>query len=298
VTEQPVSEGGERQSRGTESAAKRATFHRYRVALVLFILAVAFGVTAKAVLPSSSPVFVHGAIQRITVTGNLTVSGVDLNETPLPGGTGVTLEVTLRSPQPQLRTSLERLVIAVPDSSKSGDPCPKGALSCRPPVSGVRTIYVRFPDREWTNAGTSGASPYRFELPVRIDLPGVESNLVQDDQDVAAALPPVSVLQQTADSTTAPTYESSVVVSYSQSVSNGGSYTWSDTAVAPVTIGGLEVWSYLAVTSVPAALSPQLDSGTDLAVEGHNSNAVFLAGALLGIAGGALVGAGTEAIKA
>ena len=133
---------------------------------------------------------------------------------------------------------------------------------------------------------------------MRIDLPGVESNLVQDDEDVAAALPPVSVLQQTADSTAAPTYESSVVVSYSQSVSNGDSYTWSDTAVAPVTIGSLEVWSYLAVTSVPAAISPQLDSGTDLAVEGHNSNAVFLAGALLGIAGGALVGAVTEAIKA
>ncbi len=93
-----------------------------------------------------------------------------------------------------------------------------------------------------------------------------------------------------ANSTAAPTYESSVVVTYSQSVRNGGAYTWSDTAVAPVTIANLEVWSYVAVTSVPAALSPQLDSGTDLTVAGHNNNAVFLAGALLGIAGGALVG--------
>jgi len=294
MTEQTVSEGGEEQSRGTESAAKRAALHRYRVALVLFIVAVALGVTAKEVLPSSSAVFVHGAIQRITVTGNLSVSGVDLKETPLPGGKGVTLVVTLRSPQPQLPTRLERLVLAVPDSS----PCPKGALSCRPPVSGTRTIYVRFPDREWSNTGAKGALPYRFELPVRIDLPGVASNLVQDDQDVAAALPPVSVLQQAANSTTAPTYESSVVVTYSQSMSNGGSYSWSDTATAPVTIGNLEVWSYVAVTSVPAALSPQLDSGTDLTVEAHNTNAVFLAGALLGIAGGALVGAVTEAIKA
>ncbi len=195
MTEETVSEGGERQSQGTESAAKRATLHRYRVALVLFMVAVALGVTAKAVLPSSSPVFVHGAIQRITVTGDLAVSGVDLKETPLPGGTGVTLEVTLRSPEPHPPTQLERLVVAVPDSSKHGEPCPKGALSCRPPDSGVRTVYVRFPYREWTNTGTNGASPYRFELSVRIDLPGVEANLVQDDQDVAAALPPVSVLQ-------------------------------------------------------------------------------------------------------
>ncbi len=298
MTEQMVSEGGVGQSPGTESAAKSAALHRYRVALVLFVVAVALGVTAKVVLPSSSPVFVHGAIERITVTGNLIVSAVDLKETPWPDGAGMTLEVTLRSPQPQLPTALERLVLAVPDSSRKGEPCPKGALSCRPPASGVRTIYVRFPNREWTNTGTSGASPYRFALPVRIDLPGAESNLVQDDQDVAAALPPVSVLQQPAGSTAAPTYESSVVVSYSQSVRDGGSYTWSDTATAPVTIGALEVWSYLAVTSVPAALGPQLDSGIDLTVQGHNTNAVFLAGALLGIAGGALVGAITEAIKA
>ncbi len=262
------------------------------------MVAIALGVGARVVLPSSSPVFVHGAIQRITVIGNLGVSGVDLKETPLPGRTGVALEVTLRSPQPQLPTSLERLVVAVPDSSRSGEPCPKGALSCRPPVSGVRTIYVRFPDREWTNTGAGGALPYRFELPVRIDLPGVESNLVQDAENVAAALPPVSVLQQVADSTAAPTYEPSVVVTYSQSVTDGGSYTWSDTAVSPVSIANLDVWSYVAVTSVPAALSPQLDSGIDLTVEGHNSNRVFLAGALLGIAGGALVGAVAEAIKA
>ena len=165
MTEQTVAEVAERQPRGNESAAKRATLHRYRVALVLLVVAVAFGVTAKEVLPSSSPVFVHGAIQRITVTGNLMVSGVDLNETPLPDGMGVTLEVTLRAPEPQLRTRYERLVVAVPDSSKTGEPCPKGALSCRPPVAGVRTIYVRFPDREWTNTGTSGALPYRFEAP-------------------------------------------------------------------------------------------------------------------------------------
>ena len=297
MTEQTAPEGGDGQPPGKGKSSTFATLRRYRVAIVMFVLTVALGVAAKEILPSSAPVFVHGAIQRVTVIGTLGVTGVDLKETPMPNGAGVTLEVTLRSDQPLPPTSLERLVVAVPDSSRNGGKCPKGALSCQPPVSGVRTVYVRFPDREWINTGTGGASPFRFELPVQINLPGVASNLVQDDQDVAAALPPVGVLQQAANSTSAPEYEPDVVVTYSQAVDNGGSYTWSDSATAPVTIGNLEVWSYVAVASVPAALSSQLDSGIDLAVQGNNNNAIFLAGALLGIAGGALIGGITELMK-
>jgi len=297
MTEQVTPVGGDQQPKGTGGSRTFALVRRYRVAIVMFVLTIVLGVWAKEIFPSGAPVFVHGAIQRVTVIGPLGVTGVDLKESPMADGAGVTLAVTLRSPVPLQRTSFERLVVAVPNSSLPGGKCPKGALSCQPPVSGTRTIYVRFPDIEWINTGAGGASPYRFELPVQIEIPGVASNLVQDDQDVAAALPPVSVLLQTANSTLAPGYESSVVVTYSQAVKNGGSFTWSDTATAPVTIDNLEVWSYVAVTSVPAALSPQLDSGIDLAVQSQNNNDIFLAGALVGIAGGALVGGITELMK-
>jgi len=298
MTEPAGPDDGGRTPGEPASASKTARLHRYRVALVLFVLALALGVAAKVVLPGSAPVFVHGAILRITLIGSLGVSGVDLAETPMPGGTGVTLGVTLRAPQPEQSTPSERLVVAVPDPSPGAGPCPRTAISCSSLSPGVRTIYVRFPDRRWSDTGAQGASPYRFVLSVRVDLAGVDPNLVQDDQDVAAALPPVGVLQSAAGSTQPPVYESPVAVTYAQPVAHGGSYTWSDTAAAPETVGNSDVWSYLAVTDAPDALSPRLDSGVDLMVQGNNDNAVFLAGALLGIAGGALVAAVTEAIKA
>ena len=294
-----MSDGGG-QDRGEAAAPPGGDgLRRYRVAVVLVVLAVALGVAAGVVLPSSSAVSVHGAVLRVAVKGPLAVSAVDLQETPMPGGSGVTLAVSLRSPQAQEPTPAERLSIAVPDPSRPGLACPATALACTGPTDGALTVIARFPDHVWyRTAGTEAAAPYTFVLPMRIDLPGVRPNLVQDDLDVAAALPQVSATQQTAWSNAAPVYLSSVVVTYRQAMANAGAYTWSDTAAAPLSIGNSVNWSYLAVTDAPAALSPQLDSGVDLTVQGQNTTAVFLAGALLGIAGGALVAAITEAVRA
>ncbi len=114
MTEQTVSEGGERQSRGTESAAKRATLHRYRVALVLFLVPVALGVTAKEVLPSSSPVFVHGAIERLTVIGDRRCRVSMCGRHRCPVGWGWAWRSRCGHHSPYCR----------PHSSASSSPCP------------------------------------------------------------------------------------------------------------------------------------------------------------------------------
>ena len=64
-----MSDGGG-QDRGEAAAPSGGDgLRRYRVAVVLVVLAVALGVAAWAVLPSSSAVSVHGAVLRVAVKG-------------------------------------------------------------------------------------------------------------------------------------------------------------------------------------------------------------------------------------
>ena len=63
-------------------------------------------------------------------------------------------------------------------------------------------------------------------------------------------------------------------------------------------MGGAFHWIYGTSLTLATSVSPTFYSGVDLEVQDQNSTFTFLAGALLGIAGGALVGAIQEAVRA
>jgi len=162
-------------------------------------------------------------------------------------------------------------------------------------------LTYRFGSQPWTNFGATAIQQYQYGVTLTVpDMPGTSANLAQDGQDIATSLPPVSVLQyvytygQTAP---APTYLADPPeVDYGERVMHGGDYTWQD-GLDPVETAGWAHWFYATASSAPEALSPTFHDGTDLSVQNWNNTLTFLAGILLGVAGGALVAALQVAIS-
>jgi len=265
---------------------------RNRVSLILLGLALAMGGITIVIYPRTPSIAVQGAVQRITVVGPLTPSAVDVDEAPNAGG-GIQLTVALRAPEPQNGdVSLERLLVAV--VSPAAGKCPPQAIACST-SNGARTLYYRFPRQSWKPFGTNAVQEYQYGVDLTVqNIPVVAPNLTQDSEDVATLLPPVSVLQYLyvpGQPAPAPKYLASPpVVDYGERVTNSQGYTWEQGEI-PVDTGGWDHWWYSAASSEPEALSPTFYSGTDLAVKNWNTTLTFLTGILVGLAGGALIGA-------
>jgi hypothetical protein len=273
-------------------------FSRNHVALILLAVAIGIGLLTYWVYPENPPVTVQGAVQRITVVGPVVPSSVDVNEEPY-GRDGIQLTVALRSAEPQKTSvSSERLVVAV--SSRLKGACPPQAIAC-PSADGARTLTYRFAAQHWRTFGSAAVADYAYGVSLTVlNIPNVAANLAQDDQDIATSIPPVSVLHYVYSSShpvPAPAYLANPpVVDYGERTVNGNAYTWQGGST-PVDTGGWEHWWYASASSAPEALSATFYSGSDLAVVDRNNNRTFLAGILVGIAGGALIGALQVAIS-
>jgi hypothetical protein len=293
-----VPEDERREGAGGTSAPPPARHGRstpYRVPFLLLGVAVAAGVAAKLILPNGGSVAVQGALQRITVEGPVTPTALDIREQAAGGG-GVILSVSLRRPGPSSMVERERLIVALPSDSSGPAPCPPQANSCVT-LNGARTAYFRFPSQPWVPKEHSLESFY-FAVSDTVTLPGVSPNLQQDAEHIAASLPPVSVLATPPGQPTQQVYSDPLPVDFGEQATTGESYSWSEGVSAPVDVGGWETWDYLSASSALSALNPVLDSGTDLTVQNRDNTRTFLAGALLGIAGGALVAAIPEVARA
>jgi hypothetical protein len=77
---------------------------------------------------------------------------------------------------------------------------------------------------------------------------------------------------------------------YAEQVPNGSAYTWT-TGATPDYVNGFDRWTATSAGALQDTATPTLDSGTDLTVAARNANYQFIAGIVVGIAGGALVGA-------
>ncbi len=184
-------------------------------------------------------------------------------------------------------------------SPRASHACPPQAISC-PSANGARTLYYRFPAQRWTNFGANAVEEYQYGVILTVrDIPGVAPNLVQDGQDVATSLPPVSVLRyvyRTGRGAPAPSYFATPpMVNYGEQVTDGTDYTWQGTS--PVDTVGFDHWVYASAGTALAALTPTFYVGTDESVKDWNTTLVLVAGVLLGVAGGTLVAAFTEAIR-
>ncbi len=295
MPEDDLREGSGGTSASPSPARRRLT--RYSVPLLLLGVAVAAGVASKLILPSGDSVAVRGALQRISVEGPVQPTALDITEQTASGVDGVTLAVSLRRPSPSSSVARERLVVALPSDSSGPAPCPPEAIGCQS-SDGARTAYFRFPNQAWAPRGSDSLPQYQYAVSETVTLPGVSPNLQQDAEHIAASLPPVSVLTTSPDQPTLQAYSSPLPVDFGEQAIDGESYTWSEGVSAPVDVGGRETWDYLTASSAAGALNPVLDSGTDLTVQDRDNTSTFLAGALLGIAGGALVGAVPELARA
>ena len=164
-------------------------------------------------------------------------------------------------------------------------------------LNGARTAYFRFPSQAWVRKPNTDVS-YKFAVTDTVALPEISPNLQQDAEHIAASLPPVSVITAPPEQPTRQVYSGPLPVDFGEQATNGESYTWSEGVSAPVDVGGWETWDYLSTTTALGELNPMLDSGTDLTVQNRDNTSTFIAGALLGIAGGALVAAIPELARA
>jgi hypothetical protein len=264
------------------------------------VAALVFGVCTYLVYPRVPTVTVGDTIQRITVVGPLPLTAIDINEES-DGKNGIALAVALRASAPAPQSdpvSSERLVIAVSSPDKKG--CPSGSIAC-PSSNGARTLYYRFKPQRWFNFGTTAIQSYQYGVFLTVHhIPEVQANLAQDDQDIVTSLPPISVLSyayQPGQPAPAATYfPNPPVVDYAQRVVNGPDYTWQQ-GTTPVYTSGWDHWWFASAASATAALSPNIYTGTDLAVQNWNTTRTFFAGILVGLAGGALIGALQAAVS-
>ena len=187
---------------------------------------------------------------------------------------------------------------------------PRPAAYCTIDEAGFKNAHYRLdpspsptrPQDDWVDKGLDRAQ-YRYLREVRITIPNVGRNFARNREYIATLLPPVIALTQPAScvylqpAQCAPTAQD-VPVNYDETVSEGRNYTWNAGSTIPVYVSGAFHWIYSTSLTLATSVSPTFYSGVDLEVQDHNSTLTFLAGALLGIAGGALVGAIQEAVHA
>jgi hypothetical protein len=124
-----------------------------------------------------------------------------------------------------------------------------------------------------------------YEKSVRFILRGVGDNESQNEEFVAALLPNLEFINS--QSVNNPGMENVQTV-ISLSIPHADKYNWTS-GTPPAFAGTLASWDFLTSPTTTTT-----ESGVSLSVQDRNTKLVFISGALLGVAGGALVGAVQE----
>jgi hypothetical protein len=123
---------------------------------------------------------------------------------------------------------------------------------------------------------------------VRFTLPDIGDNTSRNDEYVAALLPSVEFIND--ESITNPGADNGLHTIISILIPHADKYAWTSGS-PPAFAGRLASWDFLT-----SATTTTTENGVSLSVQDSNTKLVFISGALLGIAGGALVGAIQEAL--
>jgi len=258
----------------------RRLFARYGTALWLFGLAVVLGVGAYLIYPQDAPVVPADAVQGVAVFANFTPNAMNINETPDPAVDGLTLQIVLHASSKLPHTGSVDVVLPATAWGSKGY-CPVAAVKCKPDVAGLKKVSYFLP-QTWQDYRSTNPPPDRYELRMSITVSDVGSNLGRNDEFVSVLIPPISF-----QSTPTLSY-TKVFTVYAEQIPGGDAYTWT-TGANPVYVNGFERWTVASAGSIEDTVSPTLNSGTDLAVQARNGNLQFIAGIVVGVAGGALV---------
>jgi len=309
VTELPSEADDADNDGGSSTKQKRGFVTKYVVALALFLVAIALSLGSYLIFPTDSPVTVHDGIQGISTTSVFTPTAVDIHEASL-GATGVRLTIRVRAASNQIPPTGDVVVVVPPQAWGSPLRCPAPAAYCTIDKAGFKNAHYRLdpspsptnPQHDWVDMGLDRAQ-YRYLREVHITIADVGRNFARNHEYIATLLPPVIAQNQAASCVNlqpaqcAPTAQD-VPVNYDETVAEGRNYTWNAGSTIPVYVGGAFHWIYGTSLTLATSVSPTFYSGVDLEVQDQNSTLTFLAGALLGIAGGALVGAIQEGVHA
>jgi hypothetical protein len=256
---------------------------RYRTSLWLLGLAVLFGGLAYRIYPGDAPVGGSDAIQGVTVYATFAPNAIVVDQTPDPSVNGFKLQIVIHD-SAQVEPESGTITIALPSmATGSYQRCPAPAFYCTHPSAGLKEATFHFPLR-WHDAGPNVPTADRFELRLTTTVADTGSNVSRNAEYVAVLMPPISFQQ---GATAAAPYVPVQTV-YAEQIPDDN-YTWA-TGTSPDYVNGFDRWTGTSAQALQDAASPTLETGTDLAVQDRNGNLQFIAGIVVGIAGGALVG--------
>jgi hypothetical protein len=271
---------------GRGKRLRRATA-RYRTPLWLLALAIAFGLLAYRIYPKDAPAAPEDAVQGVGVLANFSPTAIAVSQTPDPAVNGFSLQIILHAKHRVSHSGYVTIVLP-PTAWGSAHKCPTSAY-CPPNRAGVKVVTYQLPTK-WSDAGSLEPTPDRWELRQTITVDDVATNVSLNAEYVAVLTPPISVQLGPAPFPNPTSYPYLKVLSvYAEQVTNGGAYTW-NTGSTPDYVNGFDRWTATSAEALQDTASPTLDSGTDLTVAARNGNLQFIAGIVVGIAGGALVG--------
>jgi hypothetical protein len=266
----------------------RRAIQPYRTPLWLLALAIVFGVLAYLIYPTDAPAAPEDAVQGVVVLADFTPSGIVVSQTTDAAVNGYRLQVILHAKRRVSHTGFVTIVVPATAWGSSGA-CPPHAL-CPPDSAGGKYAQFSLP-APWSDAGKSQPAADRYELRQTITVSDVGSNVSLNAEYVGVLTPPIAFQLAPVPFQNLPSYPYVKVLGvYAEQVPNGNAYTWTIGAT-PVYVNGFDRWTATTAGALQDAASPTLDSGTNLIVQARNGNYQFIAGIVVGIAGGALVGA-------
>jgi len=266
----------------TGDQRRSRVLRRYRKSIVLLVVAILTGVGALICFPTDSPVVADGGLRSVDLKAFFVPVNVALwlADDPARHAVVVTAEVVSNTPQ-RTRAALTMTVPATTWGATSRcSPQPSTCLA-----DGASKI-VNFGFAGWTKTAIGNQTLYHER--VRVTIPGVGYNTAANEEYVSATLPNFEMWTYKAG---AGYTRDEVPRTIALRIPGAAKYAWTS-GPSPSINGGYASWLF----TTPAGAST-VTSGVSLAVQDTDSKLIFLAGALLGIAGGALVGAIQEAIR-
>lgn len=274
--------------RGSTTARGAPLVWAYAKSIVLLAIAVVAGVIALVIFPSDAPVPARSGITALNLEGYFVPDNVYvwLSDASSSTRTVVTVAVTSYSPI----STRAVLSLNVPLEAWGGATrCDQRALGCQQRPGVKLVTYLLSAPYHSTYFGVAD-----YQEQVQFTVPTVDYNVAANSEYVSATIPDVSYYYtssaRSATTLAAPEVRN-VVTTVSLRFPTAARYSW--ISGSNPQLGGSYVgWSF---TNSPG--TTLVENGVSLATQDENTKLVFIAGALLGIAGGALVGAVQEAIR-
>jgi hypothetical protein len=279
------------QSETAETSGARPRWVRVNLrSLALLLIVIITGVIALLIFPGEGPVSPTSGIASIGIDGPFLPYGVSvtLTDEHHPDRTRVTVWINSQVPE----TARARLRMTVSVNAWGGPTrCdPRGGRCAVYGGSKFVTYYLG----RWTTYQVGGTR--YFHESIDTHLPEPNYNVVENNEYVAAALPNVSYFYYPPgrynDTHPPPLTSRSVATWIALRVPQPRHYSWTS-GIIPSVSGAFATWFY----SNPIGTT-EVATGVSLPVQDEDNKLLLLVGALLGVAGGALVGAIQEAVTA